>query len=87
MQTTLMRSHWESILNGLVYDLYMPEGFHRAGSRQFDLVKAARMSDLDGLSEFDNFRRQCQESEELRAALAQSVTSNGDYKTIFKFFS
>jgi type I restriction-modification system DNA methylase subunit len=44
-----MREFYERLLNGLVYELYLPEELHEAGLRLFDLVEAAQLPDLDAL--------------------------------------
>ncbi|WP_421861086.1 Eco57I restriction-modification methylase domain-containing protein [Parvibaculum sp.] len=44
-----MREFYERLLNGLVYELYLPEELHEAGLHLFDLVEAAQLPDLDAL--------------------------------------
>jgi hypothetical protein len=44
-----MREFYERLLNGLVYELYLPEELHEAGLHLFDLVDAAQLPDLDAL--------------------------------------
>jgi hypothetical protein len=44
-----MREFYERLLNGLVYELYLPEELHEAGLHLFDLVDAAQIPDLDAL--------------------------------------
>ena len=42
----LLRDYYEEILNGLVYELYLPEELHGAGLRFFDLVAAADLPEI-----------------------------------------
>ena len=41
-----MRDYYEEILNGLVYELYLPEELYGAGRRFFDLVEAADLPEI-----------------------------------------
>lgn len=47
----LMVAYFEQILNGLVYELYFPDEVHEAGLQLFDLVEAAKLPALNGISE------------------------------------
>jgi hypothetical protein len=43
----LMRGYYEELLNGLVYELYLPEELHAAGLRMFERVAAAGLPALE----------------------------------------
>ena len=42
----LMRDYYETILNALIYELYLPDELHTAGLHFFDLVKATEIPDV-----------------------------------------
>lgn len=45
-----MRQFYERVLNGLVYELYLPDELHEAGLHLFDLVESAQLPDLGALT-------------------------------------
>jgi len=47
----LMTAHWERVLNGLVYELYLPTQLHEAGLRVFDAVAQAKLPDIESIAE------------------------------------
>jgi adenine-specific DNA-methyltransferase len=52
----LMRDYYETILNALIYELYLPDELHAAGLNFFDLVKAAEIPDVAKLPKTDTNR-------------------------------
>ncbi len=49
-----MVAYWEQLLNGLIYELFFPEELYVHGLHLFDLIAAAALPDLGGLS-----KREC----------------------------
>lgn len=45
----LMRNYYEELLNGLVYELYLPEELHAAGLWMFERLGTAGLPDLEAL--------------------------------------
>ena len=54
---SLMRSWWEQVLNGLVYELYFPTELHTAGIHLFELVSASSLPELNTLPESERLLR------------------------------
>lgn len=61
----MMLAYWERLLNGLVYELYIPEELHAAGLRLFDLVAAADLPDVTDLPEAERLPCLRQKFEEI----------------------
>lgn len=45
-----MVAYWERVLNGVVYELCLPEELHAASLRLFDFVATAKLLDVTALA-------------------------------------
>jgi adenine-specific DNA-methyltransferase len=50
-QDPLIVACFEQVLNGLVYELYFPDELHEASLHLFDLVKKAKLPDIEATAE------------------------------------
>lgn len=81
----LMLAYWEQILNGLVYELYLPEELHAAGLRLFDLVTAADLPDITQLPEksrLSTLRKKFEEVYDIDHPLRAALFSLGNLETV-----
>ena len=52
-----MSAYFEQIINGMVYELYLPEEVHGAGLHLFDIVAKAELPAVESIPEKDRLPR------------------------------